>query len=244
MTTAVPPLNVVELGYDLASSFDATTILIFQRNPYTAHAVIRTESGLSFTCPRIDPAHNYDDEALEFTDQDRPGSTPLQIRSGLPLRTLSFVVTLYRKVARDLPGGGKAIVLDAVDLMIVQMRTLLTGPDRLLLDNFGPNAAGFWRCTSLSFEVTQMNGNNVSLAKANVTFKLASDLPQTLAAVTGGKKTSKQPVSYTVKKGDTLQKIAQRFYRDPGKAYVIAQANNIRHPSKIKPGLIITIPVI
>ena len=51
-------------------------------------------------------------------------------------------------------------------------------------------------------------------------------------------------IKYTVQKGDTLQKISERFYGTTRKWPGIYEANKdtIKHPSKIYPGQVITIP--
>ena len=50
--------------------------------------------------------------------------------------------------------------------------------------------------------------------------------------------------SYTVKSGDTLSKISNRFYGSPNHYSNIAAASNISDPNKIQVGQQITIPVI
>lgn len=47
---------------------------------------------------------------------------------------------------------------------------------------------------------------------------------------------------YTVRSGDTLTTIAQKFYRDPDRAELIAQVNNIDDPSEIEVGDELLIP--
>ncbi len=47
---------------------------------------------------------------------------------------------------------------------------------------------------------------------------------------------------YTVKEGDTLQKIASRFYGDYTQWKKIAEANKIENPRKLKPGTVLKIP--
>ena len=42
--------------------------------------------------------------------------------------------------------------------------------------------------------------------------------------------------TYTIKKGDTLGKIAKRFYGNSSKYKIIAEVNNISNPDKIKVG--------
>lgn len=50
--------------------------------------------------------------------------------------------------------------------------------------------------------------------------------------------------NYTVKKGDTLKRISQAFYGDPGKYGVIKEANNIVDENLIVTGEVIKIPVL
>jgi nucleoid-associated protein YgaU len=50
--------------------------------------------------------------------------------------------------------------------------------------------------------------------------------------------------SYSVKSGDTLSKISNRFYGSPNKYSNIAQASNISDPNKIQVGQQITIPAL
>jgi N-acetyl-anhydromuramyl-L-alanine amidase AmpD len=49
-------------------------------------------------------------------------------------------------------------------------------------------------------------------------------------------------VSYTVKSGDTLSKIAKQFYNDASKYDIIAKANNITNPNSIHVGQVLQIP--
>lgn len=48
--------------------------------------------------------------------------------------------------------------------------------------------------------------------------------------------------TYTVKRGDTLGKIAEKFYNDPGKYILIAEANDIQDPNRIRVGQVLEIP--
>jgi nucleoid-associated protein YgaU len=50
------------------------------------------------------------------------------------------------------------------------------------------------------------------------------------------------PKHYTVATGDTLQKIAAKFYKDSGKWSKIATANHIRDGSKLTKGTKLIIP--
>ena len=48
--------------------------------------------------------------------------------------------------------------------------------------------------------------------------------------------------TYKIKSGDTLAKIAKKFYGDAQKYMLIAKANDIRDPNKIKVGQVLDIP--
>ena len=58
------------------------------------------------------------------------------------------------------------------------------------------------------------------------------------------KETSKNNIKYKIKDGDTLSKIANKFYNDPMKYDIIVKANkNINNPPEdIKIGQVIIIP--
>ena len=55
---------------------------------------------------------------------------------------------------------------------------------------------------------------------------------------------AKEPVFYTVKKGDNLWKISEHFYKNGAKHAVIFEANRpmLTHPDKIYPGQVLRIP--
>ena len=50
------------------------------------------------------------------------------------------------------------------------------------------------------------------------------------------------PQDYTVQPGDNLSKISKHFYGDANKYPVIAKANNLDDPDKIKVGQKLVIP--
>jgi nucleoid-associated protein YgaU len=51
-----------------------------------------------------------------------------------------------------------------------------------------------------------------------------------------------ESTTYTVKEGDTLNTIAERFYGDVGLADLIVEANDITDPAQIRPGDELEIP--
>jgi len=50
--------------------------------------------------------------------------------------------------------------------------------------------------------------------------------------------------NYTVKKGDTFKKIAQKIYRDPQKDFLVARYNNLAPESKPVVGVVLKLPVL
>ena len=50
--------------------------------------------------------------------------------------------------------------------------------------------------------------------------------------------------TYTVQRGDTLGRIAQKFYGNPHKYPLIQRANNISNPSRIWVGQVLVIPAV
>lgn len=50
--------------------------------------------------------------------------------------------------------------------------------------------------------------------------------------------------AYTIKPGDNLSKIAERFYGEAGKYNTIAEANSIDDPNKIRIGQVLTLTVL
>jgi nucleoid-associated protein YgaU len=66
--------------------------------------------------------------------------------------------------------------------------------------------------------------------------------PGAVTASKTSKGKSGWPKTYTVVKGDTLSKIAAKFYGQPSKWSIIAKANNIRDPNNPRVGNVLTIP--
>jgi nucleoid-associated protein YgaU len=66
---------------------------------------------------------------------------------------------------------------------------------------------------------------------------VAKFIAQYAAGASGG-----APTAYTVQRGDTLGRIAVRFYGDARKYPLIQRANNIANPSRIWVGQVLIIP--
>ncbi len=49
---------------------------------------------------------------------------------------------------------------------------------------------------------------------------------------------------YIAKKGDTLKSVAKKFYKDPGKDFIVAYFNNLKTSATLSPGLTLKIPIL
>ncbi|MCM8770386.1 MAG: LysM peptidoglycan-binding domain-containing protein [Candidatus Omnitrophica bacterium] len=84
-------------------------------------------------------------------------------------------------------------------------------------------------------------------AKKTKTSTQTQTVPATVTAQPSGETSLENVVrsqAYTVEKGDTLQKISQKFFGTTKKWYKIYQANQhiLKSPDKIYPGQVINIP--
>jgi nucleoid-associated protein YgaU len=70
-----------------------------------------------------------------------------------------------------------------------------------------------------------------------------SDLKHDIEVSSAGSSSSgRQAQNYKVQPGDNLSKISKQFYGDANKYQVIANANNLKDPDKIKVGQDLIIP--
>lgn len=144
---------------------------------------------------------------------------------------------------------------DPFDPVAAQLRELARysrGTTRLRV-NYSTWEDGLWRISSMSITTLQRHPvtDEITRAEVAVEFVLAADLSTHIGPVTGGvkppqsgtpPKTPPKTRKYKIKRGDTLMKIAHKFYKDSSKWRKIAKANKIKNPRKLKVGRIITIP--
>lgn len=180
---------------------------------------------------------------------DRVGQPPLLRQAGKSLRTVSLELLLARPDHQT-----------PVEDLIAKLSKLARTGRRCRFRNYGDLEGDWWRITDLAIttELRQFATNRVTRARAGVT--LTRDIDDDVAPIRrkgkkrgrrdddddkkggggGGKKA--WPKSYVVKKGDTLSKIAERFYGDPDGWRHIADANGIRDPRNLKVGRKLRIP--
>lgn len=166
---------------------------------------------------------------------DRPGRKPLVLADGEGLEGLShtyLVGALDHQVS--------------VEPILAELRRLANDGERVTLVNLSPLERGPWRIESVAVTATmRQHGTNViTRAEVAVTYVEAADVSK-LGPLSGGKDTGKgitKARNYELKAGDTLRKLAVRFYGEPDEWKRIAKANKIKDPAKLKAGRVIRIP--
>lgn len=209
------------------------------RTPPASHpkAIIKGhDSGTEFVIPYAPRGADLAGQAAPWSSHARPGRKPLALRDGDNLATESLTLTLARPDHQD-----------HVEDYIAALRALAKSGDRITLVNLSPSERGPWRISNLTINGTlrQAGTNYFTRAEARLDLLEASDANPKVGPVSGGhggKGGAKLPTFYTVKKGDTLRQIAEKFYGDPSKWKAIARANDLKDPDKLKVGAKLKIP--
>jgi len=205
-------------------------------NGNPARLIIKTVSGNLQWSSKFAPREvGYAGFEATYQEVTRPDRKPILRRSG----------NMLRKISMDIFVGSfnieKSIRTD--------LRTLerLASARRPLVIEYDAHTKGFWHITALSYgseERTKRESNDITRATVNIEFTEVTDKTE----FTINRKTrivgTERPKAYTYKKGDTLQKIAKKYYgtTDPLIIKAIAKANKIKNPKHIKPGTKIKLP--
>lgn len=177
--------------------------------------------------------------ANTFETVGRPGRDPLVIRTGGGLPTLSLSVFL-----------GFVDHQQSIEPILAQLRKIAEAGDRVTLVNLSVQERGPWRLESVSptIELRQHGTNHATRATVELGFVAANNANVKLGPIAGGKggkgpgKPRKGESRYTVRKGDTLAKIAAKELGASSEWQRIAKRNNIKRPDSIKPGDVLIIP--
>lgn len=212
---------------------------------------IASTAGVKVELPWAPAQASLGGYADKWDQVERVGRQPLVRYNSRGLPTLSLDLLLTD------PTGTH----DRVDYEIYQLRRLGEGAQLITVAGLSVGEEGPWRLNSMSVNIDQRTESNAEVERATVSLELVAAvdiavtatekaLPKNTGPLTGGSKKppkTKAPISgasqnYTVKSGDSLWAISDRFYGDPHKWPRIADANNLRNPSLIKPGQRLTIP--
>lgn len=180
----------------------------------------------------------------EWTETERSGNTPLLLRKGDNLDTLSFSFLMVETRNRDYVSMSESILA---------LKAVAKSRQRVLV-SYSRMEAGLWRVTDASVSSSQRHpdpANNEPIeAMASVKLTRASDPAVAIGPVTGGTQPAPGPAkpapvrTYTVVRGDCLWKIAQRYYGKGSLWPRIFDANRskIKNPHWIYPGQVFVIP--
>lgn len=183
-----------------------------------------------------------------WSEVARAGRTPMLLHESNKLRKMSFKMTIAKKD----PYADIRVHLDRLRQMAdsgVPVKIIYGGG----FDNFS------WRMTDYSVTSTMRHPSDsyVTRAEVSLEFTVVSDIKAATGPVTGGvttaksssttskkksttvsqaSRTSKAPRYYIFKKGDTLYKLAIKWYGDSSRWRELADKNGIKDVRKIPVG--------
>lgn len=181
---------------------------------------------------------DYDGFGWTWAEIERDGRTPYLVSDALQLPTVKFTANLAYSMEPD----------RSVIPLMTMLKDMANSTTSLTLKYGGWFDTRLWKIDSLSFSTKQRHYQTdaPTWVEADITLKGASDITLTVGPVSGGKKTPAKKTTtkktkykyYKIKKGDTLIKLANKFYGDPGKWKQLAKLNKIKgsQTKKLKVG--------
>jgi nucleoid-associated protein YgaU len=201
-------------------------------------AILEAERGTRLVLPYAPQGSTLAGLADTWDTVARPGRKALVLHTGKRVPTMSLTLTLARKDRQT-----------SIEGILDKLYKLGEAEERVTLSNMSPRERGPWRITDLAIEATarQHGTNLITRATATLTLTAASDALSRRGPLSGGKDSGPgagKVRRYTVKKGDTLRKLADRFLGSPDRWKAIAKLNGIKRPgADLKPGRVLKIPV-
>lgn len=197
-------------------------------------AYLATVTGLKCVLPLAPQEVDHDGYAATFDTLERTGRKPVVGRTGEGLRTMSFDLW----VASEELGRSVQPVLD-------QLEAIAKANSRVTF-SYGKIERGLWRLTRCNISVTERQPMTNDATKANVSlsFLEASDVVVKVGPLTGGAvkpplkplTISRAAIYHTVKKGESPQSIALRYYGVVSAWPLMLTANKIADPRQLIAG--------
>lgn len=203
--------------------------------------VTLTAAGATATLDITSPEVDLDGLADEWVTTARPGRRPVAQRAGETLRTLTFDAKVLNEA--------NLVWLAFISRGPFEGRQVALGYSKFESSQF-VTASGFWIITDLKIRSLRREEGSNRIVRANVTITLTESstirrLARPGAGAPGATSGGRRPRRHTVKRGDTLLKISQRYYGTTSRWKAIAKANKIRDPrprKSLKVGRVLTIP--
>lgn len=187
--------------------------------PAHPKAVIRSSSGSTFTFPFLPRDATYSGGYPTYAVLPRPRRKDLLQRASTSLRTIELTCLLAHRDPQA-----------SVEPWLTALGKVLRSGEVVTLTHAGPALSGRrFRVLDASTASTALQHGTNEMTSAVVTISLSEDSDDVvrIGPLSGGKSTGKKhprATTYTVKKGDTLRRLADRFYGTPSKWRLIADA--------------------
>lgn len=213
--------------------------------------------GASLNIPYAPQEVSHTSVINDWVSIPRPGLMENVVYGGPMRPKMSFDLVIHDK--RVLATSGATTLVRAITVVQTLISMAKKGRVRI---SYGAMESGLWWISDLQVKTTkrdpltdEMIGATVSMSlirndSGSTTshtgpttggWKTASSAASTVAK-TVSKSTTPATRTYTVKRGDTLWKIAAKFYGDGSKWGKIATANKITDPRKLPTGKVLRIP--
>ena len=178
----------------------------------------------------------YSGRENTYNEVQRPDRKPLLRRSGKALRKMSMTLLLTPKKAE-----GTNNLEASIDGRLENLEELARSRKPIEVE-YDPRTVGNWSITSMSYTSIERVAGTDEISRAEVTLEFTENPDPTPVSI--NQTTKKRPKTYTVKKGDTLFEIVQKFYQTDNAKIVnaVAKINDIKNPKHLKVGKKIKLP--
>lgn len=211
-------------------------------------AALVLEDGRRFEIPYAPVETELGGVAPSFESTPRPGRKLLLQQTGKGQRVLAYTLVL-----------GYPDHQQPIENELHELRDISRSGSRLRFQ-YAASEGGWWIITDYSQRslLRQHGTNAITRAEVTLTLTEAVSAAPKVGPLTGGARSAPAPAKgsddagatgsstgsrrYTVRSGDTLFTIAQRFYGDGSKWPTVATANNITNPRTLRVGRELTIP--
>lgn len=198
--------------------------------------IIRDSSGFRLVVPYAPREVEFDQNGIDWQESPRPGRMPALRYGAKKPRRVTMTFTFYNK--------NRASVGRQVNVLLV-----MSNRDRHLSISYTSMEKGSWLITNITYRVLKRNiYNHPYHVEVTCTFQeVRRDqvVPGPVMAKRNPPKPRKKKSGgriYTVRRGDTLWDLAERFYGSGLKWRRIADANGVKNPRLLQIGKRLRIP--